>query len=81
LLTNDNAITTVMNSPGFTRSKTCYYNINAPLTAKDGDLLYFKMINSASVSVVVSMAVDMNDFTPKVSCNVTAGSVVIARHP
>ena len=70
-----------MNTRVFTRSKTCYYIISAPITAKDGDLLYFKLINSASVTVFVSMAVDMNDFTPKVSCNVTADNVVIARHP
>ena len=80
-LSSDYANTVIQSKPGFTRSKVCYFSISAPLEAKDGDLLYLKMLTVTSATIVVSMAVDMNELTPKISCNVTSNSVVIARHP
>jgi hypothetical protein len=81
VLSTDGYTSSIQSSPVFKRNKACYYTISGPLGASSGDLLYLKIISNVNVKTVVTMANDMNDQTPKTICNVSGGSVVVARHP
>ena len=49
VLSPDGYIASVQSSPEFKRNKVCYYTISGPLDAKEGDLLYFKVVSKIMV--------------------------------
>jgi hypothetical protein len=71
-LSPEGFIASIQSSPQFKRNKVCYYTISGPLDAKEGDLLYLKVIQKNQVNAVIAMAIDRNDQTPKIVCNVQA---------
>lgn len=81
VLSSDSYIASIQSTPLFKRNKVCYYTLSGPIGAANGDLLYLKVIQNLKVKSVITMALDMNDQTPKVVCNMDAGNVIVARHP
>ena len=58
-----------ISSTSYSKNRVCYYEVKAPITAKDGDYIYLDIISLIDSEVAIQIASDptINDDT--VYCN------------
>lgn len=69
----------IVSLSAFSMNTVCYYQISAPSTAKDGQLLYLNMISAVKVSFTVTIAESTNG--DLIYCDQKPGDVIVAVHP